>query len=121
MKKWNMMEDFGYYPSRIFVFTTLYFNLNMLDLIITKIALENCDYVYELNPLYYHPLFVVFKIFAPVLLLSLYFFLYFVTKFERDRRIMGKWGLGCVMALIILCVFVCINNLYHICITGCIT
>ena len=114
MKKSNMMEDWGYYPSMIFVYSILYFSLNMLDLITTKIALETCDHVYELNPLYYHPFFALLKPYAPVCLLTLYLSLYFIKKSEPDRRIIGKCGLGCVMLLVFLYELICLNNIYHI-------
>jgi hypothetical protein len=118
MKKWNLRTDFGYYPSRIFVYSCVYYVINVFDLILTKKALETCEHVYELNPFYYHSLFALLKPFAPVCLLSLYFFFYFVTKSERDRTTIGKWGLGCIMAVVFAYVFVCINNVYCICIAG---
>jgi hypothetical protein len=111
--KVNMMDDWGYYPSRIFMFSISYYVLNLLDLVITKVALATTEHVYELNPLFHHPLSLPLKLFAPVYLLSLYLFLYFINKSERDRRIIGKWGLSCVITLTIVYEFICINNLWQ--------
>ena len=111
--KVNMMDDWGYYPSRIFMFSISYYVLNLLDLVITKVALATTEHIYELNPLFHHPLSLPLKLFAPVYLLSLYLFLYFFNKSERDRRIIGKWGLGCVITLTIVYEFIFINNLWQ--------
>lgn len=100
----------GYYPSRMFVFFIPYFILNLLDLITTKIALATNANLYELNPFYYHPYSVPLKIFAPTLLLVFYLSLYYSNKSEQGRRTIGKSGLSCVIALIILYAIICINN-----------
>ena len=111
MKKGCMRREWGYYPSSIFVYTVLYYSLNMLDLIITIIALDTCENVYELNPLFFHPFFALLKAFVPVYLLSLYFSLYFVNKSEQDRGIIGRYGLGCMMLLVFVYEFICLNNI----------
>ena len=101
----------GYYPNRMLVFFIPYFVLNLLDLITTRIALAASENVYELNPFYYHPLSVPLKIFAPILLIAFYLGLYYFNKSEQGKRTIGKSGLSCVMALVILYAVICINNL----------
>ena len=113
MKNGNMTDGWGYYPSRIFMFGIPYYVLNLLDLVITKVALATTEHVYELNPLFQHPFSIPLKLFAPVYLLSLYLFLYFINKSERDRIIIGRCGLCCVITLTIVYELICINNLWQ--------
>lgn len=105
--------SWGYYPNRLLVFTIPYFILNLLDLIITRIALATTENLRELNPLYYHPYSLPLKISAPILLLLFYLSLYYFNKSDQGRRIVGKYGLRCVIGLTIFYSFVCINNLYQ--------
>ncbi|MFZ2071182.1 MAG: hypothetical protein WAV32_06260 [Halobacteriota archaeon] len=102
--------DWGYYPNRMFAVTIPYFLFNLLDLIITKIALATVDKLHELNPFYHHPYFPTVKIFVPVLLLALYLSLYYLNKSEFGRQVVGKMGLYCLIALTLLSMIICINN-----------
>jgi len=109
---WRMIrDDWGYYPSSILVYTLLFYSLNMLDFVIARLALEHCDHIWELNPLYHHPFFALLKTFVPVYLLALYFSLYFVSRSEGERGILGRYGLGCIMMLVFLYEFICLNNI----------
>jgi hypothetical protein len=114
MNKGHIWLEWGYYPSNLVVYTLLYYTLNMLDFIITTVAVGNCDGVYELNPFYYHPYFALWKPLIPFFVLLLYFALYFVTKSERDRVALGRYGLGCIMMLVFVYEFICLNNIIAI-------
>lgn len=103
----------SYYPNRMFVFTIPYFILNLLDLLITRIALATTENLYELNPLYYHPYSLPLKIFAPIFLLLFYLSLYYFNKSEYSKRLIGKYELRCVIGLTTFYTFICINNLYQ--------
>lgn len=105
--------SWGYYPNRIFIFSIPYFILNLLDLIITRTALATTENLYELNPFYYHPYSAPLKISAPILLLAFYLSLYYFNKSEQRKRMIGKYGLRCVIGLTIFYSFICINNLYQ--------
>ena len=105
---WN--KDWDHYPNRMFVVTIPYFLLNLLDLSITRIALATSETLYELNPFYYYPYFQPVKIFVPILLLVLYLSLYYLNKSQYGRKAIGQTGLGCIMALTVLSLFMCVNN-----------
>ncbi|RZN40523.1 MAG: hypothetical protein EFT35_02835 [Methanophagales archaeon ANME-1-THS] len=111
MKLVKLQDEWGYYPSSIFGYTILFYSLNMLDFIITRLALEHCESVVELNPLYHHPFFALLKTFVPVYLLALYFSLYFVSRSEEERGVIGRYGLGAIMMVVFLYEFICLNNL----------
>lgn len=111
MVHWKTREEWGYYPSSIFVYTILYYSLNMLDFIITTLALNHHGPVSEVNPLFYHPFFAVLKPFIPVLVCLLYFNLYFIANSERDREMIGKYGVGCIMILVFVYELICLNNI----------
>ncbi len=108
----NKIDSFAgeYYPNKMFFFTIPYFVLNLLDFITTRIALTASENLYELNPFYYHPLLASLKLFAPLLLLALYLDLYYFNKSAQGKRIIGKCGLYCVVALTGLYSIICINN-----------
>ena len=111
MKKWNIQADWGYYLTNIFVYGILYYILNMLDFVITTIALEQYDHIRLLNPLYYYAFFALLKPFIPIFVISFYFTLYFINKSERDRAMVGKYVMGCLMALVFLYELICLNNI----------
>jgi hypothetical protein len=111
MNKWIIRDEWDYYPSSIFVYAILYYCLNMLDFVITRLTLEQCDHLRELNPFYYHPFFALLKPFIPVCVTLLYFNLYFITQSDRDREIIGKYGLGCLMILVFVYELICLNNI----------
>ena len=104
-------RDRGYYPNRMFMFTIPYFIFNLFDLIITRIALASSKNLYELNPFYYHPYFASVKIFVPILLFTFYLLLYSLNKSERRKEAVGKTSLYCIIALTVLSVIICVNNL----------
>jgi len=100
-----------YYISRMLLFFIPYFVFNMLDFVTTKVALATTS-VRELNPFYHlFPFAEHFKIFAPVILFSLYTFLYIFSRTEEEKKTVGKNSLRCLMALTILYFIICINNL----------
>ena len=103
-------RDWGYYPNRMLIFTIPYFLLNLLDLFITRIALATSENLYELNPFYYHPYFQPVKTFVPILLLVLYLSLYYLNKSRYGRKAIGQTGLGCIIALTVLSLIICVNN-----------
>jgi|LGVD01.1.fsa_nt_gb hypothetical protein len=107
-------RDWGYYPNRMLVVTIPYFLLNLLDLFITRIALATSETLYELNPFYYYPYFPPVKIFVPILLLVLYLSLYYLNKSQYGRKAIGQMGLGCIIALTVLSMIVCINNVFQL-------
>lgn len=111
LKKVLRWDAWDYYTGSILVLAILYFNLNTLDFVITSWALAHCDHVWELNPLYHHPVFVLMKPFVPVYLLLLYFSVYLVAASEHDRRSVGRYGLGCMFLLVIIYDLICLNNL----------
>ncbi len=86
----------------MFAFSILYFILNLLDLITTKIVLATSENLYELNLFYYHPYSMPLKIFAPIFLLAFYLALYHSNKSERGKRIIGISGLSSVITLMML-------------------
>jgi hypothetical protein len=104
-------DEWGYHTSSILALTILYFNLNTLDFVITSWALAHCDHIGELNPFYQHPFFALLKPFVPVYILLLYFSVYLVSKSEQDRQRVGRYGLGCMMLLVIIYDLICLNNL----------
>jgi hypothetical protein len=107
-------RDLDYYPNRMFIFTIPYFLLNLLDLLITRIALATSENLYELNPFYYHLYFQPVKIFVPILLLALYLSLYCLNKTEYGRKAVGDAGLYCIITLTVLSMIVCINNVFQL-------
>lgn len=111
MDLWHIREEWGYYPSCIFVYALLYYSLNMLDFVITRLTLDTCDHVVELNPFFYHPFFALLKPFIPVLVSLLYFNLYFIAQSEHDREIIGRYGVRCIMILVFVYELVCLNNI----------
>ena len=99
------------YISRMLLFFIPYFVFNMLDLVTTKIALATAG-VRELNPFYHlFPFAEHFKIFAPLILFSLYVLLYIFSRTEEGKKAIGESSLRCLMALSFLYFFICINNL----------
>ncbi|RZN36984.1 MAG: hypothetical protein EFT35_07245 [Methanophagales archaeon ANME-1-THS] len=111
LKMVTRWDEWGYHTSSILVLSILYFNLNTLDFVITTWALAHCDHVWELNPFFQHPFFALMKPFVPVYILLLYFSVYLVSKSEQDRRSVGRYGLGCMMLLVIIYDLICLNNL----------
>jgi hypothetical protein len=111
MNKWKIGNTWGYYLSNIFVYSILYYILNMLDYVTTTLTLEQYHHVRLLNPLYYYPFFALLKPVIPVFVISLYFILYFITKSERDRAMLGKYVMGCLMALVVVYELICLNNI----------
>lgn len=98
------------YISRMFVFAIPYFILNLLDLIITRMALATYENLYELNPFYYHPYSAPLKIFAPVILLAIYLILCYSNKSEQGKMMIGKSGYYCVISLTVMYAIICVNN-----------
>lgn len=111
MNKWNIWNNWGYYLGNIFVYSILYYILNMLDFVITTITTERYDNVRLLNPLFYYPFFALLKPFIPIFVISLYFVLYFMTKSEQDRALLGRYVLGCLIALVLVYELICLNNI----------
>ena len=99
------------YISRMFLFFIPYFVFNILDLVTTKIALATAG-VRELNPFYHlFPFAEHFKIFAPLILFSLYILLYIFSRTEEGKKAIRESSLRCLMALSFLYFIICINNL----------
>ncbi len=112
MKENRTLKGEGdYYISRMLLFFIPYFVFNMLDLVTTKIALATAG-VRELNPFYHlFPFAEHFKIFAPLILFSLYVLLYIFSRTEEGKKAIGESSLRCLMALSFLYFIICINNL----------
>jgi len=112
MNESRTLKDEGdYYISRMLLFFIPYFVFNMLDFVTTKVALATTS-VRELNPFYHlFPFAEHFKIFAPLILFSLYVLLYIFSRTEEGKKAIGESSLRCLMALSFLYFIICINNL----------
>ncbi|PXF52328.1 MAG: hypothetical protein C4B56_06335 [Candidatus Methanophagaceae archaeon] len=98
------------YANRMIIYSIPYFILNLTDMLTTRFALATSSNLRELNPFYYHSFLPHIKIFVPIILLSFYLALYYLSRTEYTRRAVGKTASYSIIALSVWSAIVSVNN-----------